>query len=224
MRGYWKLNEDALDRTLRWTRFGRGFGPVVRQTAEWRNEWPKSWNESKFWNYSTMNNEYKRRDFEFQTKITGGHLAQIDKWSETQQMYQLKFRRRTAVPWTAPSTAPSSCYIVPAANRPTVPTSHTVQTTASLATNVTVSWRRREQKADDRKPPAFLGQSTICNMITQRCFQTIMLEMKTVIDEHIWGFHSGTAADKDLLWCGTVAGPGVPNVSKDRSATVFRAK
>jgi hypothetical protein len=33
-RGYWKLKEEALDRTLWRTRFGRGYGPVVRQTAE----------------------------------------------------------------------------------------------------------------------------------------------------------------------------------------------
>jgi hypothetical protein len=31
---YWKLKEEALDRTLLRTRFGRGYGPVVRQTAE----------------------------------------------------------------------------------------------------------------------------------------------------------------------------------------------
>ena len=34
-RGYWKLKEEALDRNLWRTRFGRGYGPVVRQTAEW---------------------------------------------------------------------------------------------------------------------------------------------------------------------------------------------
>jgi hypothetical protein len=33
-RGYWKLKEEALDRTVWRTRFGRGCGPVVRQTAE----------------------------------------------------------------------------------------------------------------------------------------------------------------------------------------------
>jgi hypothetical protein len=32
-RRYWKLKEEALDHTRR-TRFGRGYGPVVRQTAE----------------------------------------------------------------------------------------------------------------------------------------------------------------------------------------------
>jgi hypothetical protein len=32
-RGYWKLKEEALDRTLWRTRFGRGYGPVVRQSA-----------------------------------------------------------------------------------------------------------------------------------------------------------------------------------------------
>jgi hypothetical protein len=31
---YWKLKEEALDRTLWRTRFERGYGPVVRQTTE----------------------------------------------------------------------------------------------------------------------------------------------------------------------------------------------
>jgi hypothetical protein len=31
---YWKLKEKALDRTLWRTRFGRSYGPVVRQTTE----------------------------------------------------------------------------------------------------------------------------------------------------------------------------------------------
>jgi hypothetical protein len=31
---YWKLKEEALDRTLWRTRFGSGYGHVVRQTAE----------------------------------------------------------------------------------------------------------------------------------------------------------------------------------------------
>jgi hypothetical protein len=29
------LKEEALDRTMWRARFGRGFGPVVRQTAKW---------------------------------------------------------------------------------------------------------------------------------------------------------------------------------------------
>jgi hypothetical protein len=33
-RGYWKLKEEALDRNLWRTLFGRGHGPVVRQTIE----------------------------------------------------------------------------------------------------------------------------------------------------------------------------------------------
>jgi hypothetical protein len=32
-RRYWKLKEEALDRTLWRTRFGCGYGPVVRQTT-----------------------------------------------------------------------------------------------------------------------------------------------------------------------------------------------
>jgi hypothetical protein len=31
---YWKFKEEALDRSLLRTRFGKGYGPVVRQTAE----------------------------------------------------------------------------------------------------------------------------------------------------------------------------------------------
>jgi hypothetical protein len=34
MRGYWKLKQDALDHTVWRTHFGRGSGPVVRQTTE----------------------------------------------------------------------------------------------------------------------------------------------------------------------------------------------
>jgi hypothetical protein len=33
-RRYWELKEEALYRTLWRTRFGRGYGPVVRQTTE----------------------------------------------------------------------------------------------------------------------------------------------------------------------------------------------
>jgi hypothetical protein len=33
-RRYWKMKEEALDRTLWRTRFERGYGPVVRQTTE----------------------------------------------------------------------------------------------------------------------------------------------------------------------------------------------
>jgi hypothetical protein len=34
---YWKLKEEALYRTGCRTRFGRGYGPVVRQTRGWMN-------------------------------------------------------------------------------------------------------------------------------------------------------------------------------------------
>jgi len=37
-RGYSRLKEEALDRTVWRAGFGRGFGPVVRQTAKWMNE------------------------------------------------------------------------------------------------------------------------------------------------------------------------------------------
>jgi hypothetical protein len=32
--GYWKLKKEALDRPMWRTRFGRGYGPVVRQKTE----------------------------------------------------------------------------------------------------------------------------------------------------------------------------------------------
>jgi len=37
-REYWKMKEEALDRTGRRTRFGRVYGPVVRQTMEGKKE------------------------------------------------------------------------------------------------------------------------------------------------------------------------------------------
>jgi hypothetical protein len=33
-RGHWKLKEEAPDRTVWRNKFGRGYGPVVRQTVE----------------------------------------------------------------------------------------------------------------------------------------------------------------------------------------------
>jgi len=39
-KGYSHLKEEALDRTIWRARFGRGFGPVVRQTTKWMNECP----------------------------------------------------------------------------------------------------------------------------------------------------------------------------------------
>jgi hypothetical protein len=33
-RGYWKMKEEALDRSQWRFLFGRGYGPVVRQTTE----------------------------------------------------------------------------------------------------------------------------------------------------------------------------------------------
>ena len=37
-RGHSRLREEALDRTMLTARFGRGFGPVVRQTTKRINE------------------------------------------------------------------------------------------------------------------------------------------------------------------------------------------
>jgi hypothetical protein len=34
MKGFWKLKEEALDRTVLRTRFGKGYGTVLRQTTE----------------------------------------------------------------------------------------------------------------------------------------------------------------------------------------------
>ena len=38
-KGYSHLKEEALDRTMWRARFGRGFGPVVRQTTELMNSY-----------------------------------------------------------------------------------------------------------------------------------------------------------------------------------------
>ena len=49
-RGYSHLKEEALDRTMWRARFGRGFGPVVRQTTKWM-KWNNNltWKSSKGW-------------------------------------------------------------------------------------------------------------------------------------------------------------------------------
>jgi len=47
-RGYSHLKEEALDPTKWRSRFGRGFGPVGKQTAKWMNEWiPRTANLSR---------------------------------------------------------------------------------------------------------------------------------------------------------------------------------
>jgi len=38
IRGYWNSKDCVLDRTLWRTRFGRGYGIVIRQIVEWKNE------------------------------------------------------------------------------------------------------------------------------------------------------------------------------------------
>jgi len=50
-RGYCKFKGEALDRTLWRTRFGRGCGPVVRQTTVWMNEWMNEFRDTMDWNY-----------------------------------------------------------------------------------------------------------------------------------------------------------------------------
>jgi hypothetical protein len=37
-RGYWKLEEGALDRSVWRTRFGSGYGTIVRQIVKRKNE------------------------------------------------------------------------------------------------------------------------------------------------------------------------------------------
>ena len=37
-KGYWKLKQKALNGALCGTSFGRGYGPVAKQTTEWINE------------------------------------------------------------------------------------------------------------------------------------------------------------------------------------------
>jgi hypothetical protein len=55
-RGYSHVKEETLNRTMWRARFGRGFGPVVRQTTEWMNEFlvPYSWYQSVKYNNSVL--------------------------------------------------------------------------------------------------------------------------------------------------------------------------
>jgi hypothetical protein len=48
-RGYSQLKGEALDRTMWTARFGRGIGPVVRQTTKWMSEWMDEWMNPVFW-------------------------------------------------------------------------------------------------------------------------------------------------------------------------------
>ena len=48
-KGYSNLKEEALDRTVWRARFGRGFGPVVRQTTKCMNNVNIQWLNRKEW-------------------------------------------------------------------------------------------------------------------------------------------------------------------------------
>jgi hypothetical protein len=57
-RGYSHFKEEALNRTVWRARFGIGFGPVVRQTTEWMNQyWCNSslTGKRKCWNFRQTN-------------------------------------------------------------------------------------------------------------------------------------------------------------------------
>jgi hypothetical protein len=58
----WKLKEEVLDRALRWIRFGRSYGPVVRQPNVQMNELMKE-------------GESRRGAVESQTQIETGPLS-----------------------------------------------------------------------------------------------------------------------------------------------------
>jgi len=45
MKGYWKLKQVASDHSLWGTHFGRGHGPVIRQTMKWVTNWKCTLNE-----------------------------------------------------------------------------------------------------------------------------------------------------------------------------------
>jgi hypothetical protein len=58
-----KLKGETLDCTLGRNRFGRGCGPVTRQTVEWMNKWMNEWvsewtNESVTWTNAVCNADH----------------------------------------------------------------------------------------------------------------------------------------------------------------------
>jgi hypothetical protein len=67
-RGYSHLKEEAVDRTMWRTRFGRGFGPVVRQIAKWMNEWYKG--------ISNSNRDIQQTDKRVVNQMYSNHYIQ----------------------------------------------------------------------------------------------------------------------------------------------------
>jgi hypothetical protein len=84
---YSHMKEEALDRTVWRACFGRGFGPVVRQTTEWMNEWMHEWIFFRKWNdveeycsarQATDNNIIRPKSFAcWITKATNTHSEYI---------------------------------------------------------------------------------------------------------------------------------------------------
>jgi hypothetical protein len=59
-RGYSHFNEEVLDRTMWRNRFGRGFGPVVRQNTEWMSKYWSSLFQYTIVNYGTDINKSQK--------------------------------------------------------------------------------------------------------------------------------------------------------------------
>jgi hypothetical protein len=57
-RGYSHLKEEVLDCTIWTAGFGRSFGPVVRQTAEWMDEFTLVW-KVRAWIYTLMHQTFR---------------------------------------------------------------------------------------------------------------------------------------------------------------------
>jgi hypothetical protein len=58
-RGYSHLKEESLDRTTWRPRFGRGFGPVVRQTTKWKKKNNDTSTLSCYYVYLTSEKKYR---------------------------------------------------------------------------------------------------------------------------------------------------------------------
>jgi hypothetical protein len=50
----WKLKEEALDRTLRRTRLGRGYGPVAKQNRKWTNVRKEPFHKQRFFSLQLL--------------------------------------------------------------------------------------------------------------------------------------------------------------------------
>jgi hypothetical protein len=110
-RGYWKLKEEALRRTVWRTRFGRGCGRVVRQTTEWVCKILVASPCRNYTIHKSLRTRFGRVEPGVLKFVERRHavMPMFSLWMMDYEVHGLLLSRYTIINW---NLMPHSCYLV----------------------------------------------------------------------------------------------------------------